>query len=595
MSALLQKAVAAHQAGQLDEAERLYQTVLNEQPEQPDALALLGVVIATKGDVDQALPLLDKAIRLDPQSALFHFHRGNVLMKAQKLPDAISAYHEAIKLQPGMAQAHYNLANALRAAQDWQGAITSYQKAIQQQPNYAEAYNNLALALVHEKHYDAAMEQALKAVAMAPEYGDGWITVCNIAEQMKDYQLAVEAGSRTVKLMPDNHRAWFGYGVALNRMDRNEEAIEAYMKALHLQPERADIWDNVGQTYQSLNWLDKAEDAFRKTIEVAGQTLTDENREVDEKEYGNRHWHLALMELLRGKYKEGFARYRSRFEEVGGLKRPPYSKPLWKGEDLHGKTILITDEQGYGDTLMLARYLPLLKQRGAKIKFSVHPVLKTLFDGWGEVDDVIVHGTTVRGDEYDYYASVFDLPHRFGTTLETIPNKIPYLPKLEPSAETKLVTTDKIKVGVVWGGSPLHSNDARRSIPLPLFAKLFDTQDIVFYSLNRDMKKGDAELLPTLPLTNLAPQLKTFADAARFIDQLDLVITVDTATAHLAGGMGKKVWVLLPFAPDWRWLTDREDSPWYPSARLFRQDKLSDWDSVVSKVKAALLQLKPRS
>ena len=425
---------------------------------------------------------------------------------------------------------------------------------------------------------------------VTPTYGEGWRTLCNIAEQTKDYALALSAGEHCVRLMPDSHFSWFGYGVALNRLDRHEEAIEAYKRALTLKPERTDIWDNLGQTYQSMDRLEEAEATFRKTIDVAGQTIPNEaTREVAEEEYGNRHWHLALLELLRGKLKPGFARYRSRFKDVGGLKRPNFSRPLWRGEDLNGKTILVTDEQGFGDTLMFCRYLPLMKQRGAKIIFSVHKVLEPLFENWQGKDILITHGIAVP--PYDFYASVFDLPHIFGTTLETIPANVPYLPVLQPDEATRLLPDGRKKIGVVWGGSPAHSNDSRRSIPLKLFAGLFQETQFQFYSLNRDMKPGDADLLPKLPVIDLAPRLKNFADGARLIGQLDLVITCDTATAHLAGGLGIPVWVLLPFAPDWRWLTERSDNPWYPSVRIFRQKKSGDWENVVEQVRDALKHL----
>jgi tetratricopeptide (TPR) repeat protein len=589
MTNLLQQAVTHHQSGNLGEAEKLYRDVLRGQPEQLDAMALLGLVCAAKGEHDEAVALIEKAVARDPNSALFKFQLGTVLMNAKKLPQAIAAFRQAIALQPGMAQAYYNMANAMRAADDWDGAIAAYRQAIKFTPKYAEAYNNLALSLVHERLFDDALAEAKKAVEIAPDYGEGWRTLCNIAEQVGDFPLALAAGKRCTELMPGSHFAWFGYGVALNRVDRNEEAIEVYKRALALKPERADIWDNLGQTYQSLNRLDEAEATFRKTVEVAGQTIAGEDtRDVPEEEYGNRHWHLALMELLRGKYKQGFARYRARFEDVGGLKRPKFSRPVWKGEDLNGKTILVCDEQGFGDTLMLARYLPLMKARGARIKFSVHPVLEGLFKGWIGADEVITHGTGVSN--YDYYASVFDLPHRFGTTLENVPAQVPYLPLLTPDEETRIAGDGRPRVGVVWGGSPLHKNDERRSVPLSVFAQLFKEQKAQFFSLNRDVKEGDAALLPHLPVIDLVPRTHNFADAARFVGQLDLVITCDTAMAHLAGGMGKPVWVLLPFAPDWRWLTGRDDNPWYPTARLFRQERIRDWAGVVQKVKQGLCE-----
>lgn len=587
MNPTLKQAIAAHQSGDLATAEKLYCDVLQHEPKNADALALLGLVLGAKGDYAGGIASIDNALVQDPKSALFHFHRGTLLTTAHQLPEAIRSFHHAVALKPNFPQAHYNLANALRANHQWKEAIAAYRETIKQQPYFAEAWNNLALSLVHEKEFDEALAAAKKSVEVTPNYGEGWRTLCNVAEQVKDYPLAIKAGEHCIHLLPDSHFSWFGYGVALNRMDRNDEAVDAYKRALNLKPERVDIWDNLGQTYQSLNRLEEAEATYRKTIEVAGQTIPDEDRrEVNETEYGNRHWHLALLELLRGKLKPGFARYRSRFKEVGGLKRPDFSRPLWKGEPLHDKVILVTDEQGFGDTLQFCRYLPLMKEQKATIIFSVHKVLEPLFRDWPGKDILITHGEKIPA--YDYYASVFDLPHIFGTTLETIPASVPYLPQPAPDETTRLKETGKPKIGVVWGGSPAHSNDARRSIPLKLFAELFKDERFQFYSLNRDMKAGDAELLPKLAVIDLAPRIKDFADGAKIIGQLDLVITCDTATAHLAGGLGKPFWVLLPFAPDWRWLTERSDNPWYPTARLFRQPKISDWADVVKEVSNAL-------
>jgi tetratricopeptide (TPR) repeat protein len=587
MNSLMQQALTAHQANRLDEAEKFYRATLQAEPQNADAMSLLGLVLGTKEKHDEALALGQQAAALDPTSALFAFHLGTILTNAQKLPEGIAAFRRAIELKGDIPEAHYNMANALRANDEWPEAIEAYQQAIKLQPRYAEAYNNLALSLVHEKMFDEALAASKQAVAIEPRYGEGWRTLCNVAEQAKDYNLAVAAGEQCVRLMPDSHFSWFGYGVALCRVNRYAEAVSAYQQALKLKPERADIWDNLGQTYQSLNRLEEAEAIFHKTLEVAGQVIADEdNREVDESEYGNRHWHLSLMELLRGKYKKGFARYRARFGSVGGLKRPGFKQPLWRGENLNGKTILINDEQGFGDTLMMCRYLPQMKAQGSLIRFSMHPALKPLLDHAPYIDDIIGHH--VPAGVFDTYASVFDLPYRFGTTLETIPQNVPYLPLLEPTEETRLPNDGRKRVGVVWGGSPLHSNDAKRSVPLPLFACIFANKNVQFFNLNRDLKPGDAELLPQYNVIDLVPKLEDFAVAARFIQQLDLVITCDTATAHLAGGMGKPVWILLPFAPDWRWLTDREDSPWYPTARLFRQKTIGDWAEVMRRVTRAL-------
>ncbi len=388
--------------------------------------------------------------------------------------------------------------------------------------------------------------------------------------------------------MSPEPKAWFGLGVALSRLDRHEEALLAYQNALKLNPRWPEVWDNLAQTYQFLNRLDEAEKAYRATVEAAGQTIKDDGtRRIDEKEYGNRHWHLALLELLKGDLKNGFARYRARFEDVGGLARPAYPVPVWQGQDLNGKTILVMDEQGLGDCLMLLRYFPLLKQRGPHVWLLAHPALVPLLEGWDVVDRLIPRGQEVR--DFDFFASIFDLPYAFETTLETIPSDVPYLPMPQSDASTKLdLHIGKKHVAVVWGGAPKHKQDLKRSIPLSVLASLFDNADVQFFSLNRDKREGDDELLATLPVVDLAPRLNNFREAAQYMAQMDLIITCDTATAHLAGALGKPVWTLLPFAPDWRWLIERDDTPWYPTMRLFRQIRRGDWDEVIARVRQEL-------
>lgn len=582
----LAKALEAHKAGDWAKAEELYRSAIREDPKNADAFALLGTVLSEQKIFDEAIAFENEAIALDPTSGLLHFYRGNVLMAAGKIDEAIDAFHQAVKLEPKTPQFHFNLGNALSEKKDWKKAVECYRAAIRIHPDFVEALNNLSLALIHVDAFDEAFEVAQKAVTLNPAYGDGWISLCNAAEKTKNYDAALRAGERAIKLSPNDYLAWFGYGVALNRVNRDLDALNAYKNALELNPKRANIWDNLAQTYQSLNLLEEAEKAFRKTIEADEQTIENEQgRDVEEEEYGDRHWHLALLELLRGKYKEGFARYRARRKAIPQLKRPNMPFPLWKGEDLRGKRILIHDEQGFGDTLMLARFLPLLKAQGAEVIFRVHKVLEPLFQNWDGVNNVITHDAPISS--CDFFCSSFDLPHRLGTTLETLPNQMPYLPVLAPDEATTLPES-KFKVGVVWGGSPLHLNDKKRSIPLELFAKLFSFSDATFYSFNRDLKEGDQELLPRYPVKDLAPALNSFGTSARLIGQMDLIITCDTATAHLAGGLGKHVWVLLPFAPDWRWLIDRDDCPWYPAMRLFRQPKPGDWESVIDSVLKAL-------
>ncbi|MGE4352375.1 MAG: tetratricopeptide repeat protein, partial [Bdellovibrionales bacterium] len=466
-------------------------------------------------------------------------------------------------------------------------AYDAFSQVLKIAPDHVLARNNLALVLEHEERLDEACEELKKVVQSAPDYGEAWLNLCKIAEAAGQYELSLMAGRKLVSLMPGEPKAWLGFGVALNRAGRDEEALLAYQNGLKLKSDWPEVWDNLGQTYQALGRLDEAQRAYRAAIEADGQVIEgDGQRRIDEKEYGGRHWHLALLELLKGDLINGFSRYRARFEDVGGLERPHFPVPVWQGEDLENKTLLVMDEQGMGDCLMMLRYLPLMKARGARIKLLIQKPLIPLLQGWNGADELIQRGQLVRG--FGMYASIFDLPYAFSTTLETIPTK-PYLPVPPVCDECRLdLAPGKKHIAVVWGGAPKHKQDAKRSLPLSVFSELFQIPDTQFFSLNRDKREGDDVLLASLPIVDLAPTLQDFGQVAQYMAQMDLIISCDTATAHLAGAMGLPVWTLLPFAPDWRWLTEREDSPWYPSMRLFRQKTAGDWAEVIERVEAAL-------
>jgi len=428
----------------------------------------------------------------------------------------------------------------------------------------------------------AALKQA---AAAAPDSIDRWIDLCEAAEKLRDYTEVLHAGDRIARLAPDRPQPHFIRGLALHRLERIEEAIAAYRRTLELHPQYADAWINLGECLQFFNRVDEAQEAYRKAIESHGCAVGDEH--TSEEEYDSQHWNLALTELLKGDYANGFAHYRARFKAIGGKQRPDFAQPLWRGEDVQGKTILVTADQGHGDTLMMARYLPVLRARGARVLLQTQPALVPLLREWDGADQILQWGRDALPD-FDYHASEFDLPHYFGTTIKTVPAKMPYLPLPAPDDMTRLPDEGKLKVGVVWAGNPDHRNDKRRSIPLEAFSHLFVVDGLQFFNLNRDMRPGDEERLTDLPVTDLVPQLEDFAATARIISQLDLVIACDTAIVHLAGGMGKPVWALLPFAPSWHWMFKREDSPWYQSLRLFRQSVRGDWPELIARVRTAL-------
>ncbi|MGB9151796.1 MAG: tetratricopeptide repeat protein [Alphaproteobacteria bacterium] len=522
METALNRATALHNRGLLAEAEELYRSILADDPDQPDSLALLGVLLGGKRLFPEAIHLLERAVFLDPATPLFRFHLGRVLSDAGD--------------------------------------------------------------------YSRASEALQEATARKPDFAEAWLALSHSAIREKNYELANRAAENAEQLMPDNLAAVLAHGLALDFLDREEEAVICFERATRIKPDYVPAWDMLGTTYQNLNRLDEAEAAMRKTLKIAGY---DENAaEISEKEYSAHHWNLTLLELLRGNFRVGFDHYRARFGKNGWHQRLPYPPPLWCGEDVKDKKILIVGEQGLGDVLMMCRYGALLKARGATVVLMAHPSLLPLLALSDVANEVRSDTPEVRHD-FDFQTSIFDLPYRFGTTLETIPANVPYLALPPADENTQLPDTKRLKIGVVWAGYPIHNADRRRSIPLSVFAELFREPHAQFFNLTRDLRPGDAELMARYAMIDLAPKLSDFLVTARLVNQLDLIITCDTSVAHLAGGMGKKVWLLLPFAPDWRWMTVREDSPWYPTMRLFRQRQKGDWREVIMRVSEGLKRMGP--
>ena len=551
---VLYRATEMHRQGNLGGAEKLYRSVLTATPLHPDALALLGVVLGERMAYREAVSFLRKAIQGDPAAPLFRYYLGTVLADAGDEVGATMAFRDALARHPEFAEAHYRLALILKKQQ------------------------NVAEAVEHLRH----------ATRIAPGYGAAWAALGSFALKAEDFGLAKCAAEKAVRLMPENLVARIALALALNFLDRHEEAIDALRQALRIKPDFIEAWDMLGLAYQQAGRLDEAEGVMRQAIEVAGAVIPDEeSREVAEEEYSVQHWNLALLELLRGDFRRGFAHYSARFKKTGRAQRLAFPRPVWRGEDIRGKKILVVGEQGFGDVLMLCRYAPLLKAQGAYVVLLTQQAMASLLKQVELANEILCEGPQTQGD-FDFQASIFDLPHRLGTRLDSIPSAIPYLPLPSADGGFVLPKTGCPRIGVVWAGRRDFGNDWRRSIPLSVFEKIFGESGAQFFNLTRELQVTDVDVLAGHGVVDLSSRLSDFSATARFVAQLDLVITCDTAMAHLAGGMGKKVWVLLSFAPDWRWLTEREDSPWYPSMRLFRQGRAGDWGGVVGRVRQAL-------
>ena len=365
----------------------------------------------------------------------------------------------------------------------------------------------------------------------------------------------------------------------LHRVQRFNDALASYERAIALRPQ-AEVLTNRGNTLQQLKRFDEALVSYRRA-----QAL--------QEEYQPAHWNESLLLLLTGDWQRGWEKYEWRWKGEGAAGRSrEFPKPLWRGADsIDGKTILLHGEQGFGDVIQFARYAALVRACGAHVVLEVHKALQELMTGRDGVSRVIARGDALP--YFDVHCPLLSLPLAFGTTVETIPSAIPYLKALPQAAriwEAQLGRKDRPRVGIVWASNAKPDDDYNRSKSMPArsLLPLFDVK-ATFVSLQKTISAADAAILDQCnDILNLGERLNDFSVTAALVSELDLVISVDTSVAHLAGALGKPIWVLLPFIPDWRWLLDREDSPWYPTARLFRQSENRKWDGVIDRVRVAL-------
>ncbi|WP_186343222.1 glycosyltransferase family 9 protein [Allochromatium palmeri] len=395
-----------------------------------------------------------------------------------------------------------------------------------------------------QRHHDAltAYEQALE---LAPELVQAYVYQAVTLFEIKHYQLARLSAAAAIELDTNSAVAYYNRGLAYSRLNRCQEGLRDNLRAIELQPDYADA-----------------------------------------------HWNTALNCLLLGDYAAGWRHYEWRWRRTGAGPQHYAERPLWTGsESLAGKTILLHAEQGIGDTIQFSRYVPMVAARGARVLLEVYPAVAPLFTRLPGVAEILIRGEQDSTATFDYQAPLLTLPLAFGTTMESIPTDSPYLhphPSRLRQWREILGARTHPRIGLSWSGNPSHRHDQERSIPLAQLASLL-IPDGEFFSLQRDVRPEDkAVLAEHEELRHFGEQLRDFSHTAALIAHMDLVISVDTAVAHLAGAMGKPTWVLLPFHPDWRWLLERHDSPWYPSLRVFRQPLRDDWATVLQQVAQAL-------
>jgi FkbM family methyltransferase len=543
---LVADASALAAAGRYGESLALVVRALVAMPDDPDLLFARASTLYAWGRFREARDGSMRAEAMGLQNAALYLTLGWSCLLTGNPGAAEEWMHKATAVEPDSWMAHFGLATVFRAQKRVDEAIVAYERALNLRPDNIDCLNNLVVCRLDQGDPVAAEAQARRVIAV-------------------DARQAV---------------AWANLGVALARQRKHAEAVEPFERAQRLETDNGEDIDSFVNAANNLRDVGRTEDALQLYERNLAQRPSLDG-------YGE----YALTLLTAGRLAEGWSYYECRWSKEPFLSlRPGFHTPVWAGQDLRGKTILLRAEQGFGDSIQFIRYVPQVKALGATVLLQIREGLEELASGVPGIDRILKPGESLPA--FDFYIHLMSLPHVFGTDLSSIPADIPYL-YAEPARvkrwEKRVAADGSLKVGLVWGGDPAHTRDQYRSMSLRTLAPIWDLEGLRFYSLQKGSAAAELETLPKgMAITDLGAHLENFSDSAAVISQLDLMVCVDTAPAHLAGALGKPVWLMLPRPADFRWLEERDDSPWYPTMRLFRQKQFGTWDELIDRVKAAL-------
>ncbi len=566
-------AVDHHQRGDFFQAACLYRRAINLYPSYIEAYLNLSAALAFSGKLSEALHVCDLAASIAPAHASIYNNRGNVLRDLGRHEEALADFDRAILLNPNYLDAYLNRGIILHDLKRYEDALLSCNHALTLAPSNPTGHLSRGIVLSALGRNAEALSSFDLAICLDPRNGKAHANRGAVLLDLRRYDDALASCNKAVSLAP-NAIAHMNLGNVLEKLGRYEEALVEYDRAIHKNPVLADAFSNKANVLFLMREFDNAMSAYNHAT-----TLSPDHAEA--------HWNKSLLMLLLGNYEEGWHMYEWRWKSKDCKSAyRNYPQPLWLGNpgQLRGKTILIHAEQGQGDTIQMMRYVPIIAAQAAKIVLDVPDSLASMIC---DIPNAIVlkQGSVIP--DFDIHCPFMSLPLAFGTTLETIPDDVPYLRAPESKVEKWSVILGHRKhprIGLVWSGATGHRNDHNRSIALQRLSPFFDL-DVEYHSLQVEYRNGDQEMLAsTGRIVDHSNDIADYSDTAALIEHMDLVITVDTSVAHLVGALGKPVWIMLPHVPDWRWLLDREDSPWYPTARLFRQPSHGDWDSVIKSV-----------
>jgi tetratricopeptide (TPR) repeat protein len=577
----LARALDDHRAGRAAAAQAAYEAVLQARPTDPEALLLLAALTLERGDPDSASALLQRLIAAVPGSAPGHYLLGQCYRALRRVPDATGCFREAARLAPDYVDAHFSLGLLYCEREDWRAAIPCFREVLRLRPDYPEAYSNLGTALQECGAFEEAVRSFQAAIRLNPGYHEAHFNLGNAYQEMGNLGSALDAYREAARVCPGFPAAHNNLGGILQRRGNLEEAEQSYAAALRLDPRYEKAHNGLGLVRFERGHIAAAIEHYRHALQL-------------KPDFAEAHLNLALALLVTGRLREGWQEYEWR-KRAGTLRIEwrHQDKPLWRGEPLAGKTILLHAEQGLGDTIQFARFACVLAAQGARVLLEVEPPLYELCGR--SLSGVEVFATGEPLPAFDCQCPLLSVPRALDVTLETIPAPVPYLFADDARASEwrrRMGAHAGLRVGLAWAGSATHRYDRNRSFPGSTLRPLLQVGGTQFYSLQKGPAAAQARTLDAGDaLIDWSDELATFADTAALVAHLDLVVTADTAVAHLAGAMGKPVWVLTPFAPEWRWLLERADTPWYPTMRLFRQRRAGDWHHVVEAVRAALTAL----
>ena len=576
-------------AGRHLDAQICCRQALEANPSDADTLHLMGQLSLHAGQCDLAVEWTARAIAQDPKPE-YLATLGTALRRQGRREEALKAFDKAVQLKPGDAGLWTHLGDVLIELERPTDAVLTFAHVLELDPRHWDAANKRARLLYFQKRWAEALAQFDRCDELMPNHAPTLQIRAICHRQLRRFEDYLADSRRAHALDPANAETCNNIGDALQSLGREQEALQWFDKSLSLSRDNVKVLNNKAFSLSQIRRFDEAVATYHRV-----KTIDPGNAVAD--------WNLALLHMLRGNFEAGWAGREARWKATNlPVVYPKFAQAMWLGDGpVEGKTVLVHQDEGLGDTIQFVRYVPMLAARGARVILVVDQALRPLLS---RIDGVaqclpIATGTLPA---FDLHCPMSSLPLAFGTRLDSVPNATSYLPPPEKDRadafETRLGPHDRLRVGLVWSGSLGHRNDHNRSIPLRAMSGILDNE-ATFVSLQRDPRAADkAVLLERTDIIDLTGDLADFGDTAALVSCLDLVISVDTSVAHLAAALGCPTWVLLPFTPDYRWLLDRDDSPWYPTLRLFRQDEGRDYARVLDRVRIelnALISQWPRS